>query len=136
MQLRLRTGRLRRGIVVVLERDELHHLAPAQDVEREIGGDPVEPGVKLRIRTPLRQCFPCLDENLLSELQRFLARTGEMQQMAIDTVLMLAHERTKGGLVALSVRAEPARDLRARCQPRNSRLTDETNGKRKSSRAA
>ena len=72
LQLRLGPGLLGRGVVVVIQRHELHDLAPPQNVQRRVGRDAIDPGVKLRVRPPCGQGLPCFYENVLRQFQSVL----------------------------------------------------------------
>ena len=76
-------------------------LAFAQDVERRVHGDAVDPGRQLRVASERPERAQRADENVLHRVARVLNVSGHPQRDRVDTLLVLFNDRVeRPGLAA------------------------------------
>jgi hypothetical protein len=71
-------------------------LAAAHGIERDIGDDTVEPGVKGALEAEVRKIPVGLEEGFLHDVLRIILRSGDVEGQAQDSLVMLPDQRIEG----------------------------------------
>src|SRR3546814_6743536 len=74
------------------------HLFPLQETGTFVGGNPVDPGEKLRVSPEIGEMIPYPDEDLLHQIIGVFVRNNKTANMPINPLLISQHEFIEGSV--------------------------------------